>query len=179
MYFTALSKNINTNLASVGISIAVTLNNIAIFIGPCITGAIMGEKATKATIQECCWLFAIFAGFGLLASIWLIWTDRLWNEQNLIRIEDEKYGFPDQVNSILIANKNILDEKVLGLDRAPNERYSLDIGKVDLGSAQGPGDDGSPERIGKYELDVQEDDGLGVRNPQSEKNSDEKYIIHR
>jgi hypothetical protein len=139
----------------------------------------MGKKATKANIYECCWLLAIFAGIGLLASIWLIWTDQLWNEQNLIRIEDEKYGFPDQVNSSVFANKNILDEKVLGLEGASNQRYSLDIGKLDQDSAQGPRDNGASEGIHKYVLDVQEDVGLGLREGQIEKGSDEKYILER
>lgn len=67
-FFTALSQNVSTNLASVGIGIAITMNNIAIFVGPLVTGSIMGDKATKETIHECCWLFALIAGFGLLAS---------------------------------------------------------------------------------------------------------------
>lgn len=160
-FFTALAKNVSSNLASVGIGIAITLNNIAIFIGPLVTGSIMGEKATKETVHECCWILALFAGLGLLASVWLLWTDKLWEEQNMIRFEEDKYEFPEDNN----------DGKVSEFDGV--EKYSLDVVKK-VESWEG-GVDNSEPGIGKYVLDVQEVDA-GARD---DKNSDEKYIVER
>jgi len=76
VYYACLSKNISTHLAAIGISISITMNDIAIFIGPLITGKIMGEKATKETINQCCWFLAGVGFLGMVFSGWLVSTDR-------------------------------------------------------------------------------------------------------